>query len=144
MTETKIERRKRTPLNRAKVKSNDAISAETKLEWDNLIMEFNAKNKAMNKLKGEADKARKALFVAMEEQNISTHTLDLDGVTIKANVSTPTRDLIDVEKVQKFLSYDKFVDIASVTKKSMEKVASEDVIKKCITVVDGTRNVFIK
>lgn len=102
-------------------------------------------NERQNALKREYDKARKALFEAMDEagETFRETTAD-DGRKIKAVIEAPERRVVDPEKIRKHVDESTFLKMVSVSIKDAEKYAGSLILDECADYVAGTPNVSVK
>jgi hypothetical protein len=101
-------------------------------------------NKEMNAAKKRYDESRAALLTMMD----ATKTTELspikgDGNMLKAVVSTPVDEYIDVKELRKLVTDEVFLACVSATKGATAKNAGADVVAKATRTKDGTRNVTV-
>lgn len=109
------------------------------------VYELNLK---YNAIKGEHDKARKALLVEMQTAGLKTFNVDTNygggTTTLEVEVATPERTVIDVDKLWEKAGKAKFMLMVNATKEAVTNVAGKMVATMCEKTVPGTTNVNVK
>lgn len=137
--------RKRTRKTRA-IATEQANAKEDSMRQ--LAAEFFRENKAMNAAKSKAEKARKALYKMMKDNNLKTLSFDtsIDGKTVSldATISTPSGTAMDVAKLYKTLPFDEFISIVTASAKSVGDKAGKEIVAQVSVSTTGTENVSVK
>jgi hypothetical protein len=101
-----------------------------------------------NALKRQFDAKRKELFKQQKAEGITSFTCDaiVNGkkVTIESTISTPQRQVVDVEILRKLVPEDVFMQCISATQKSVVDQAGKAIFDQVSTAVDGTEAVSVK
>ena len=105
-------------------------------------------NKEMNAIKNKHDKLRKELFSKMKDlgfEKLGTIVTD-DGVTlpIEAVISAPEGQAVDARKLSKIIPMDKFLDVVTVSQKSVVDKLGTSILNQVLVTTKGTENVSVK
>lgn len=114
-----------------------------------LARDYYLENREMNRAKGAAEKARKALFKVMMEAGLDGFdfaTEDAEGqkLPLVVSVGATERKYWDVEKLRELVEEEQLFQIVTATKAAIEKVAGKDVAVLCERSAPGETNVSVK
>lgn len=105
-------------------------------------------NAAQNAAKGAYEKTRKELFAQMTAEGFKSidATAQIDGksVALKAEISTPSVNYIDVEVLAKTVSHEVFLSIVTASQKAVEEKAGKGIAASATRTGTGTENVSVK
>jgi len=111
-------------------------------EIKNLAVDYFSENLEKNKWTSKANKSRKSLHGAMVDGNLKeavvTAKVNGNTVTLDVKVAIPDVTHIDLAKLKKLVGDEKFMLIASATKKAIEEHAGTAVYNQVSTVKKGT------
>lgn len=112
---------------------------------------FYLENAAMNEAKGKAEKRRSVLFAAMEEAGLpafdfATTNAKGDPIRLQAAVGSPDTVEVNLQGIIDEVGVEPFLEMVTVSKKSVVDVAGEEVWRKVSSTVvgGGKRNVTVK
>ncbi len=116
-------------------------------EMRRLAVEFHVNNRIALDAKKVCDTAREALYKQMKEAGVaafSTETTTPKGpLVLEAKLKTPTRDVVDVQKLAKLVTPEQLFQIVSASKKDVVDFAGTDIAVRCSVAVLGTENVSV-
>lgn len=117
-------------------------------EMKELAAEYYLQNKKMNEAKRESEKARKALLGKMQDMGLPAFVFEVTvgrkKINLNANIKTTQRSSIDVEKLHSIVGHDKFMEMVSATKTSVNQKAGSDVVAQVEIFKEGSTNVDVK
>jgi len=117
-------------------------------EVQQLAREAFLENRKMNAAKAVYEKDRKALFLLMKEEKISSFSIDgqnekNEKVLLDVLIDTPTGQAVDIEKLFKLVSKEQFLKIVTATQKAVTDIVGGSILKQVLVDTKGTENVSI-
>ena len=119
---------------------NQGVFTAANTEVTNLANEFLRLNREANDLANKAEKARKALYLAMLDAKLTS--VEADGAYIDRFAKESSS--LDPLKVKDYLTPEQFWATASFTKTAVEKFIPDAILEKCSVVKTSTENVHIR
>lgn len=134
VTAVKRSARSAAQTQRAEAERSIAIEARTYFE----------RNKDMNEAKNESTKARKKGYKLMKDYGIARFETKFGNVPVEIFTDTPSRKYVDVYKLRKLVSEEKFMEIISASIKDVEEIAGKDIMAQCEAEESCPENLYVK
>tara|TARA_R110000772_G_scaffold194030_1_gene304827 strand:- start:124 stop:555 length:432 start_codon:yes stop_codon:yes gene_type:complete len=123
----------------------------TKKAVDPQIEELARETYKANLVKNAANtthgKARKSLYAEMKAAGLkqfnTTAVVDGKRVNIDCGIKTPMGSVVDIEKLQKVVSPEQFLQIVSATQAAVKEHVGEAIFRECAISKEGIENVNV-
>jgi len=136
-----------TPARRRAVVTANNVKKPT-LALVQLAARTYTENAAQNKAKAAYEKTRKELFAQMTAEGFkaidATAQIDGKSVALKAEITTPSVNYIDVAVLAKLVSHEVFLLCVSASQKAVEENAGKGIAASATRTGTGTENVSVK
>jgi len=139
---------KTTRAPRSRKRNLDVTEQSEQSVTEELVAAVFLANKEMNALKNKHDKLRKELYAKMKDLGFDKlgTVVTSDGVSlpIEAVISAPEGQSVDARKLSKIIPMDKFLDVVTVSQKSVSDKLGSSILNQVLVSTKGTENVSVK